>query len=72
MKNLFLIIQIVTSLLLVLFILIQGKGAGLEASWSGSGDIFRTKRGAEKIIFIISIVVALIFLLSSLANTLIG
>ena len=58
------IIQIstlVVSILLIVSILLQNRGAGLGGIFGGEGNIYRTKRGAEKVIFIATIVLAIIF-----------
>jgi preprotein translocase subunit SecG len=54
-------IQIAVAILLMITILMQNKGAGLSGIFGGGGDIFRTKRGAEKILFISTIIFATIF-----------
>jgi preprotein translocase subunit SecG len=57
-------VQIILSVLLVLGILLQQSEAGLGGAFGG-GDGFssgyHTKRGAEKFIFIATIVVAVLF-----------
>ena len=62
-------VQIVLSLLLIGGILLQQSEAGLGSSFGG-GDSFggrgtHTKRGAEKIIFFATIIIAIIFALIS-------
>jgi len=57
-------LQIVFSILLITFILIQNRGAGLGGVFGGEGNVFRTKRGAEKIIFYLTIIFACLFFLS--------
>lgn len=54
-------IQIGLSVILVLLILLQSKGSGLSGVFGGEGNVYRTKRGAEKVIFIATIVVAILF-----------
>lgn len=54
-------IQIGLSVVLVLLILLQSKGSGLSGVFGGEGNVYRTKRGAEKVIFIATIVVAILF-----------
>lgn len=54
--------QIVVSLLLIAAILVQQKGAGLSAAFGGSGETYRTKRGLEKGIFVITVILAFLFL----------
>lgn len=68
MQNILTVIQIVVAILLILLILIQQKGAGLGAAFGSDSTIYRTKRGAEKTIFILTIILSVLFLLSALAN----
>ena len=68
MKNILYIVQIVISILLVATILLQQKGSGLGSAFGGDSQVYRTKRGAEKFIFRMTIVLAVLFLLTSLAN----
>lgn len=67
MKNILIIIQLVISILLIVSILVQGRGAGLGASLGGQGELYRSKRGVEKILFYASIVLVALFLLISIA-----
>ena len=59
------IIQIVISVILVLVILAQvrGQGTGLFGSAEGS---FRTRRGIEKTLFQLTIVLAVVFIVVSI------
>lgn len=54
-------IQIGLSVLLVVLILVQSKGSGLGGVFGGEGNVYRTKRGAERVVFIATIVVAVLF-----------
>lgn len=54
-------IQIGLSVLLIILILIQSKGSGLSGVFGGEGNVYRTKRGAEKAIFLATIIVAILF-----------
>lgn len=56
------ITQIIISILLVTAIILQQRGGGLSAVFGGAGDVYRTKRGLEKVIFIATIVFAIAFL----------
>lgn len=60
--------QIVLSVFLIVLILIQSKGVGLGGVFGGDGNIYRTKRGAERVIFIVTIVVAVLFFGVALLN----
>ena len=62
------ILQIVVAILLVTSILVQSKGSGLGAAFGGSSTVYRTKRGAEKIIFRATVVLVVLFMLISLAH----
>lgn len=53
--------QIVVALILIVVILLQNRGTGLSGIFGGSSAVFRTKRGVEKILFRITIVLAVIF-----------
>jgi preprotein translocase subunit SecG len=64
--------QLTSSLLLILFILLQAKGSGLGSAFGGEGNVYRTKRGLEKGLFIMTIVVAVIFAGSSFLNVILG
>ncbi len=68
MDNFLLILEIVLGVLLVCLIILQSKGTGLGSTFGGDMGFYGTKRGAEKMLFILSIIVATLFLLSSLAG----
>ena len=68
MKNILYIIQIVISILLIVVILMQQKGSGLGSAFGGDSAVYRTKRGAEKFIFRLTIILAVLFLATALAN----
>ena len=63
--------QIVIAILLVLAILLQARGTGLGSAFGGEGNIFRTKRGVEKILFYATIVLGILFVGTSLAGLII-
>ena len=68
MKSFLLILNIVLSVLIIIFILVQGKGAGLGSAWGGGGEMFQTRRGMEKIILWLTTIFIIIFLVVSLIN----
>ena len=64
-------IQIVLAVILITAILLQRTGAQIGGAFGGSDNFssaFHTRRGFEKTLFIISIVVAILFALSALLN----
>ncbi len=67
------ILQITTigsALLMILAILLQQRGASLGAGFGSSGELYTTRRGLDKNLFEVSIVLAVIFLFSILAGLL--
>ncbi len=64
------VIQIVISVLLVGAILLQQRGTGLSAAFGGEGNVYRTKRGLEKVIFAATIVLAVLFFATALVSIL--
>jgi protein translocase SecG subunit len=62
------IIQIIVSILLALAILIQNRGTGLGSAFGGEGNIYRTKRGAEKFLHIGTIILVVIFMATAFIN----
>ncbi len=55
------IAQLIVSVLLIVSILLQSRGASLSGVFGGSNAVFRTKRGIEKSLFAATIVLAAIF-----------
>ncbi len=54
--------QIGVSILLIILILLQARGVGLGSTFGGEGNFYFTKRGAEKTIFILTIILAVAFM----------
>lgn len=72
MEQFVLIGQIIIAILLAGSILLQAKGTGLGSAFGSGGEFYRSKRGAEKIIFIATIALAVFFILFSIASLMIG
>lgn len=73
--NINLILQITTigsSILLILAILLQQRGASLGAGFGSSGELYTTRRGLDKNLFEVSVVLAVVFVLSILAGLLLA
>ena len=71
MKNTLLIIQIIISILLIIVVLLQPKGEGLSQTFGGAGELYKTRRGMEKLLFKLTIVLIVIFIILSLAGFLV-
>ncbi len=67
------IIQIILSCAVILFILLQVRGAGLGSAFGASSvnTTFKTRRGVEKLVFNITIIFVLLFASVSLLGSLI-
>lgn len=57
-----------SAVLMVIAILLQQRGASLGAGFGSSGELFTTRRGFDKNLFDVTIVFAVIFVLSILAS----
>ncbi|GCE04129.1 preprotein translocase subunit SecG [Dictyobacter aurantiacus] len=64
------IVQIILSIAVVVFILLQARGAGLGSAFGGSsaGSVFKTRRGVERLIFNATIIFIVLFALISLLS----
>lgn len=62
------IIQLVLAVTLILVVLLQQKGTGLSGIFGGSGNIYSTKRGLDKILHYITIATTAIFFIISLVR----
>ena len=70
MRNLFNTITVITGILMVLCILIQNRGQSLGVSFGGDSSYYRSKRGAEAVIFNATIILAVVFVLSIVLSVL--
>lgn len=60
------ITQVVLAILLVTSILLQQRGTTLGGAFGGEGNIYRTRRGAERVLFVATIILAISFLISAI------
>jgi preprotein translocase subunit SecG len=68
MNSTLLVANIVVCVLIVVFILLQGRGAGLGSAWGGGGETFQTRRGVEKVVLRFTVVLIFTFLAISIAS----
>jgi len=71
MKNILMISQAVISTLMALIILVQGKDEGLSATFQANQSFQSTRRGADKVIFTATVVLATLFILNAAAFVLV-
>jgi len=65
------IITLISAVLMIITILLQQRGASLGAGFGSSGELYTTRRGLDKNLFEVSVVLAVVFILSILAGLLI-
>lgn len=65
-RQYFLIVQIIISVALVVSVLLQARGAGLGSVFGGTGAVFKTRRGIDRLLFRMTIAFAVLFGLVSL------
>ena len=68
MNQILSVFQIITSLALIVVILLQAQGTGLGGLFGGGGEEYRSKRGVEKALFYVTIVLSVVFLGLSLVG----
>ncbi len=57
----FQVVQIIIAVALTVAILLQVRGAGLGSVFGGTGTVFKTRRGIDKLLFRTTIVLAILF-----------
>ncbi len=73
MEQYFSIALIITSIALVASIILQSKGVGLGGLTGGdAGGVFTARRGIEKTLFFITIVLSIIFVVLTLLTVVIS
>ena len=64
-------ITLASAFLMVVAILLQQRGASLGAGFGSSGELFTTRRGFDKNLFDVTLIFAVIFVVSILASMMI-
>jgi len=64
--------QIILSTALIIACLLQIKGGGLGGIFGQADSVYRTKRGAEKTLFQLTIVLVVLFLIVSIVALRVG
>ena len=66
MQTYLLVAQIVLSVALILAILLQVRGGGLGGIFGQANTVYRTRRGAERTLFQITVVLVILFVIVSI------
>jgi|TARA_B110000116_G_scaffold228597_1_gene210040 preprotein translocase subunit SecG len=67
LNTIFLTLQLVSAIILIFIILIQVRGQSVNI-FGGGGDSYRTRRGFEKILFQLTIIISILFVSLGLIN----
>lgn len=67
MSHILLIIEIISGSLLAFLILLQHRASGLSATFGGGGTTYVQRRGAEKVLFTLTVWMAVIFFAVAIA-----
>jgi preprotein translocase subunit SecG len=65
------IVQIIVSVALIALAVMQGKSSSAGRMFGGDSSIHRTRRGMEKTLFNLTIIMAVVFFVTALLNVLI-
>ncbi len=68
MQTVLALIETISAAILTLLILLQARGAGLGSTFGGANLFYRSKRGAERVLFTATVVIAVLFSLISLIS----
>lgn len=66
MQNILTIIMVVIAVLLMATILLQQRGASLGGAFGGNSGVYRSRRGVEKLLYHLTIILAIIFIALSI------
>ena len=72
MNHIFQIITLVSAILLTILILLQTRGASLGAGFGGSGELYTARRGVDKSMHQVTIILAILFVSSLVLGILRG
>ncbi len=72
MEKILSITQIIISVLLISAILLQQRGEGLSSVFGGEGGTYFKKRGMEKILYIATIVLGVLFIIGAVLRMVIA
>jgi len=68
MEKTLIIIQVVLAILLMISVLVQGRGSSLGEAFGGSGSFYGTRRGSEKAMFTVTVILAVAFVVVAMLN----
>ena len=66
------IVTVVSAVILVIAVLLQQRGATLGAGFGASGELYTTRRGFDKNLFDVTVIMAVVFVSSILVSLVFG
>ncbi|MBP9668157.1 preprotein translocase subunit SecG [Candidatus Saccharibacteria bacterium] len=66
------IVTVVSAVILVIAVLLQQRGATLGAGFGASGELYTTRRGFDKNLFDVTVIMAVVFVSSILVSLVLG
>lgn len=70
-RQYFQIMQIIIAIALIISILLQTRGAGLGSVFGGTGTVFKTRRGIDKLLFRMTVAFTVFFAAISVVTAMI-
>lgn len=67
----FQVVQIIVSIALIVAILLQARGSGLGSVFGGTGTVFKTRRGIDRLLFRFTIGLVVFFVVLSIVSAMI-
>jgi preprotein translocase subunit SecG len=64
--------EIIISLVLVLVLLVQTRGPGFNGTFNSDSSVFRSRRGIEKTLFQLTIILAVVFVVISVLSVVVA
>lgn len=72
MKNILSLITAISAIILIFIILLQNQGSGLGSAFGDDSTFYRSKRGVERGLFVMTIILSVIFVASIVASLVVG
>lgn len=72
MVTYFNIAEIIVSIVLILVLLLQSRGAGFNGTFNSDSSVFRTRRGVEKTLFQLTIGLVILFAIISIFSVVVA
>jgi preprotein translocase subunit SecG len=62
------VVQIILSIALIVLVVLQSKGGSLSRMFGGEGGVYKTRRGVEKTLFMVTIGLVVAFFVFSILS----